>query len=384
MEAREIQRLNRLHAQILQAVSHKTARTRADLARSLKVAPSTISARVQELLDMGELTETGVAASQGGRPATVLSAARESTRFLVISLGSVHVRLGIVDGAGVIETVEEHPINVESGPEATLTSLLPLIEKITTLGPTTHSIQAACIAIPGPVDSPTQSVTHPSRLPGWHNFEVASWLREHLGIPVLVENDANLMALGEHIQHPELSSTITVKAGTGIGAGMIIDNHCYRGATGMGGDLSHARLPGAPDIPCACGNTGCLEAIASGQALVNQMRTQGYTITGVSDIVAMAMDAEPTATLAVREAGRTLGLMLCPIVEFMNPQAIFLGGQLSSLEAYVASVRSQLYDGCHPLVTRDLLISPTTAGPNAPLIGAAHLLMENLFAAENA
>jgi Transcriptional regulator/sugar kinase len=365
--------------QILRAIAGKEARTRAELARYLKLAPSTVSARVQELLANGELIEVGISSSQGGRPPTVLRTAQEAFRYLVVSLGSVHVRLGIVLGSGEIEGVEEHPVDVRNSPEETLQNLTPLLQSLMESTNERGGVQAVCVAVPGPVDVKAQSIVHPSRLPGWNNFPVAKWLNEQLKVPVVAENDANLMALGEHIQHPELASTITVKAGTGIGAGMIIDGKCYRGATGMGGDLSHARLPGAPDIPCACGNTGCLEAIASGQALVDQMRQQGHAVTGVSDIVAMATDAEPSATLAVREAGRTLGLMLCPIAEFTNPEAIFLGGQLSTLEAYVASVRSQLYDGCHPLVTRDLVIAPTTAGPDAILIGAAHLLMGEYF-----
>lgn len=368
-----------VHYQILRVLDTGSAKTRADLARSLGVAPSTASARVQELLDWGRVTESGMVPSHGGRPATMLRTSNGPTRFLAVSLGSRHARMGVLSFSGSIEHVEEVPFDVGKDPESALESLLEPIERTISSDTAGSGIAAACIAIPGPVDAGRQTVTNAARLPGWQDFAAGTWLSSRLGVPVLVENDANLTALGEHVLHPDLSSSITVKAGTGIGAGVVIDGKVHRGATGMGGDLSHARLPGTPDIPCACGNTGCLESVASGQALVRQMQATGRQVENLGDIVKLVLRGEPESTLAVREAGRTVGMMLCPIVEFINPQALFLGGQLSSLEVFVAAVRGQLYDGCHPLVTMELVIEPASAGPDAALIGAAHLLVDHQF-----
>lgn len=370
-----------LPARIVGAVSSKAAETRVDLAKHLQVAPSTISLYVQDLLDAGVLSEKGRASSRGGRPAKILAIKASAGHFLVADLGGTHARLGIADLSGKLLATTERPISIADGPESVLDQLTKYFGELEEERQVTSSRKGACVGLPGPVDAGRQRVDSPSRMPGWNQYPAAAELTSRLGTATIIENDANLLALGENCLHEELSSSITVKAGTGIGAGMVIDGALYHGATGVAGDLSHARVPDGSQTLCACGNTGCLEAVASGAALVEEMRQAGRDVENVLEIAQLANDGDVTATSLVRGAGHRLGAMLCPIVGFTNPQAVFLGGLLSTLEPYVASVRSQLYDGCHPLVTKDLIIDRATGGPDVALVGGAHLLAKEALAA---
>jgi predicted NBD/HSP70 family sugar kinase len=238
---------------------------------------------------------------------------------------------------------------------------------------------AVGVSLPGPVDIVAGSVSLPSRMPGWNGFPVRDWLEQRFGVPASIDNDANLMALAEHsVRPPELTQSITVKAGTAIGLGIIAGGHVYRGATGAAGDITHVRL-NAGLIPCSCGNTGCLETVASGAALVRQLRESGVDVTSTADVVRLASAGHPGATAAVRVAGRRLGEVLSANVNFFNPDAVYLGGILSTTDPYVASVRSQLYDGCHPLATQSLIIERTITGHDAGLLGAGLFALQHAF-----
>ncbi|MDV9177807.1 ROK family protein, partial [Streptomyces sp. W16] len=224
-------------------------------------------------------------------------------------------------------------------------------------------------------------VTLPSRMPGWNRFPVRTWLEDRFGVPAAIENDANCMAVGEHtVQPAERRQSIMVKTGTAIGAGVIADGRLYRGGTGAAGEITHVRVEAAHDIPCSCGNTGCLETVASGAALVRILRGYGLDVTSTEDVVRLATDAHPEATRAVRQAGRYLGQVLAANVNFFNPDAVYLGGILSTLEPFVAAVRSQLYEGCHPLVTEHLAIERASLGADAGLVGAGQFALQRALA----
>ncbi|MEK8107679.1 ROK family protein [Micromonospora sp. M12] len=133
------------------------------------------------------------------------------------------------------------------------------------------------IGIPGPVQHATGRIVSPSRMPGWNGFDVAAFCAGRVDVPVIVDNDANLMALGAHrTAHPEMDHAVYIKAGTGIGSGVIASGRLHRGAQGSAGDISHCRVVADPAPPCTCGNAGCLEAVASGAALVTALRARAY------------------------------------------------------------------------------------------------------------
>jgi predicted NBD/HSP70 family sugar kinase len=200
-------------------------------------------------------------------------------------------------------------------------------------------------------------------------------LADLVGLPVAVDNDAKAAATGEYVTRGrESGDMIYVKAGTGIGACLVSGGQIYRGGRGLSGDVTHVRVADSGERHCSCGSRGCLETVASGAALARQLAEQGSSATTIRDIVAAVSDADPTVVTMVRHAGRLLGVALSGLVNFLNPDAVVIGGALSSLDVYVAATRGMLYERCLPSMTQSLTIEASVAGPDAALVGLGHLL----------
>jgi predicted NBD/HSP70 family sugar kinase len=360
---------------ILDLVARGEARSRSEIAARLGVAASTVGLRVQTLLDAGVLEEAGAGTSSGGRRPRVLQIAGDGI-VLSADLGGGHARVGRHSLSGALLSSRSIEIDLADGPEATLARVAEVFDALTD-GARIHAIG---VSLPGPVDIETGSVDQPSRMPGWPGFRVGEHLSARYHAPVAVDNDANLAALGEHReQFGHTHHSITVKAGTAIGSGIIVDGHVHRGATAAAGDITHTRIDGSGDIPCSCGNTGCLETVASGASLVRQMRARGNDqVQTTTDVLNLARDADPEATTLVRTAGTHLGQALSGVVNFFNPHAVFLTGSMSASEPFIAAVRSRVYEACHPLATQRLRIEAATTGADAILHGAARLALEGL------
>lgn len=360
---------------IVDLIARGESLSRSDLARALNLAPSTVSLRVQELLDAGILQESGQVASNGGRRARRLSLNESRGRVLAAEVGGGHARLGLLDLGGRLHEARSIPLTVAEGPDATLDTLTAALTDLAG----DADIRGIGVALPGPVNVATGSVEQPSRMPGWRGFRVAEALSRRFDLPVVVDNDANLMALGEH-DHSlgRTGHSITVKAGTSIGAGIVVSGAVHRGATGASGEITHTRLDGVADIPCSCGNRGCLDTIASGAALVRQMQEHGYEVETTANVLQRARDSDPIATTLVRTAGTHLGQVLSGVVNFFNPDALFLTGSMSTSEPFIAAVRSRVYEACHPLVTRTLRIESARSGQDAALYGAARLVRDRI------
>lgn len=368
-----------LAARVLELIAGGQATSRAELSERLGAAASTVSLTVQQLLAQGLVAEEGTQASTGGRPRKVLRLGGADGFALAADLGGAHARVGVVHSGGTLTDVSTVPFSMADGPERGLESLSRTLQELTER----HgdgTLRGVGVSLPGPVDVTAGAVLLPSRMPGWTAFPVRSWLEERFGVFAAVDNDANLMALGEHsVRPPGAEQSITVKAGTAIGVGIIAGGQLYRGATGAAGDITHVRLPAGGDTPCSCGNTGCLETVASGAALVRQLREHGVPVDSTADVVRLAQLADPAATRAVRRAGHLLGEVLSANVNFFNPDAVYLGGILSTLEPFVAAVRSQLYEGCHPLATEHLVIERARTGADAGLLGAGLFALQRAF-----
>ncbi|UNK69473.1 ROK family transcriptional regulator [Microbacterium sp. H1-D42] len=368
--------------QILDLIARGEAHSRKELATHLGIAPSTVGLRVQTLLDAGLLQEAGDGASRGGRRPRVLRVAPEGGVILSVDLGGGHARIGRHSLSGEVQHVRTMDVDLTDGPERTLEAVADVLIELAG----GQKLHAVGVGLPGPVDVATGSVDQPSRMPGWPGFQVGRHLRERLEVPVAVDNDANLAALGEHrAQFGYTGHSITVKAGTAVGSGIIVSGSVHRGATSAAGDITHTRIDGSGDIPCSCGNTGCLETVASGASLVRQMRERGRTdVATTTDVLTLARDADPVATTLVRTAGTHLGQALSGVVNFFNPHAVFLTGSMSASEPFIAAVRSRVYEACHPLATQTLRIEAAVTGADAILYGAARLALDHLEISETA
>ncbi|MEV0849347.1 ROK family transcriptional regulator [Streptomyces sp. NPDC049954] len=357
---------------ILRLVSSGLATSRADLVRELGLAASTVSARVQELVAAGLLTESGEGASRGGRRPRLLRARALDDVALAVDLGSHHARLGAVGPDGAVVEATELPHDLTAGPDPAVDWLAAQVAALAARQRARgRTVRGLGVAFPGPVEVGTGRVLSPSRMPGWHRHPLRAVLEERLGLPVTVDNDATMMAVGEHaVARPHLDHLVVVKAGRGIGCGVVSAGRPHSGATGSAGDISHVRVDAAQDRPCSCGNIGCLETVASGAALVRELARQGVEVGSTTELLQRVADGDPQATTLVRTAGRHIGSVLSVVVNFFNPQAVVLGGALATAEPLVAAVRGVLYERCLPLATADLEITTTVTGADAGLLGA--------------
>ncbi|MEU8153647.1 ROK family transcriptional regulator [Micromonospora sp. NPDC048986] len=375
--------------ELLRWVATGAAVSRADLSRLSGLSPSTVSQRVEALISQGLLEEAGAGRSRGGRRPRQLAVPTGGAVVGAIDLGAHHARVGTLDLSGRVVKARTLPVRIEDGPEAVLGALLAEVATLVGGAPATGdgamaagALRGVGIGIPGPVQHSTGRIVSPSRMPGWNGFDVAAFCAGRVDVPVIVDNDANLMALGAHrTAHSELDHAVYIKAGTGIGSGVIASGRLHRGAQGSAGDISHCRVVADPAPPCTCGNAGCLEAVASGAALVTALREQGVPVSDLTGVIRLIDDGDRQATALARQAGRAVGEILAVVVNFFNPQVVAIGGRLADCEPLLASMRATLYERCLPLATQTLLIERVAVGQDVGITGAAHLVIDHVVAA---
>jgi len=359
------------------------ASSRAELSRLTGASPTTVAGRVEELLGAGVLTEVEGPVVGNGRPPRRLAVRAGLGVVGAVGLGEQHADCAVLDATGAVLAERPVPVRVADGPEAVLGTVAAVLAELQRgQGAAVGPLLGLGLGVPGPVAFPAGVVTSPARMPGWNGADVAALARPHLpaGAVVVVDNDANLMALGEHATDPTAKHLVMVKAGSGIGCGIVVDGVLQRGARGFAGDISHVTVPDAEPVPCSCGRVGCLDAVASGSALVARLRAAGVEVTGVDAMLDLARDAHPQTTGLLREAGSRTGTVLATIVNLVNPDRLVLGGWLSQAEAFVAGVRSAVYAQSPPLVTDGLDVLVSRAGPRAGLLGAGHSALDAVLA----
>ena len=368
--------------ELLSLIRAGTAVTRADLARHTGLARSTVAQRVDALLASGLVLEAGDTPSTGGRPATQRAVNDQAGVVLVADLGATHARVAVTDLAGTTLAERAGDLDIALGPAEVLKWVSARFHEL--LDQTAHNpvdVRGIGIGVPGPVEFDTGRPVNPPIMPGWDGFDIPAWFADRYGAPVLVDNDVNIMARGEHWVHwrrtPHL---LLVKVGTGIGCGIVADGHIHRGARGAAGDIGHIRATGE-DVICACGNIGCLEAVAGGHALATRLAASGVEAQNSRDVVRLVHEGNVRATQMVRAAGRTLGEVLAGTVNFFNPAVIVIGGDIAEAHAQLlAGVREGIFSRSLPLATRDLRVVQCRLGDRAGITGAAITAIEQVLA----
>ncbi|WP_237728049.1 ROK family protein [Cellulomonas sp. APG4] len=368
--------------EMFQLLRDGRARTRAELAQVTGQARSTIAARVDLLLASGLVAPAGEASSTGGRPPATFAFNPSARVVLAVDLGATHARLAVTDLASTVLAEHHEPIAIADGPEPVLDHVAAVGRALVDqAGRSMSDLVSVGVGLPGPVDHATGRPTNPPIMPGWDDADVPGLLRELLGAPVLVDNDVNLMALGEHsAEFPDVDHLLFVKVATGIGAGVISDGGIRRGAQGAAGDLGHIAVPDGPDLLCRCGNTGCLEAVASGRAVATRLTEQGVPAATSADVVALVRSGDVRAGHEVREAGRTIGGVLAACVSMLNPSMIVIGGNLAEAgEHLLAGIREVVYRRSLPLATQHLRIVQSRTRGRAGVLGASSMAAEHVL-----
>ncbi|XKF80834.1 ROK family protein [Humibacillus xanthopallidus] len=371
--------------ELLQLLRDQTPRTRAELAKLTGLARSTVGARVDALLASGLLAPSGEAASTGGRPPVRFAFNPEARVVVGADLGATHGRIALTDltGRPLCEIGED--LEITDGPEVVLDWVTSTTSKMLDLtGRTAADLIGVGIGLPGPVEHSSGRPMRPPIMPGWDGYDVPAHVSRVFDVPVLVDNDVNIMALGEHaVAHPDVEHLLFVKVATGIGAGIISGGRLHRGAVGAAGDLGHVAAPHAPEVLCSCGNLGCLEAVASGPAITRALAEIGITAGSNADIVDLVRGGNIPAAHAVRQAGRTIGEVLATCVSLLNPSVIVIGGSLAQAgESLIAGVREVVYGRSLPLATSNLQIVAATTGVQAGVIGAATMVIQHALTAD--
>jgi predicted NBD/HSP70 family sugar kinase len=367
---------------VLRVVREAGTITRAELARRTGLGRSTVAQRVDALLKHGLLYEAGENASTGGRRATALAFNDRSGVVLCADLGATHSRLAISDLGGAPLAEQATDLDIAAGPDAVLPVVHEHFERLLAeAGREGGNVQGIGIGVPGPVAFDVGEPTNPPIMPGWDRFSIPGWFAERYeDAPVLVDNDVNIMALGEHWTHwRDREHFLFIKVGTGIGCGIIAGGELHRGAKGAAGDIGHIRLADE-DAVCRCGNVGCLEAVSGGGALARRLAEEGVEAQTARDVVRLVRAGNPLATHLVREAGRDLGEVLAGCVNFFNPGVIVIGGDLGQAsEQLLAGVREVTISRSLPLATQEMRVVTSQLGDRAGVIGAAIMAIEHVL-----
>jgi glucokinase-like ROK family protein len=386
--------------EVLEDIRVHTSRSRAEIARSRNLSRAVVAQRVQELIDRG-LVELGDAGpSTGGRAPRLLRFRRGAGHLLVADLGATSIDVAITDLGGHLLVHHQEPADIAEGPGAVLGRVAELFDEILAGTPRLpSSLWGIGVGVPGPVEFDSGRTVAPPIMPGWDGFPVGEHFAERFGVPVWVDNDVNVMALGELRAGVARGhrNVVFVKIGTGVGAGLVVDGHLHRGAQGSAGDVGHIRVTEDPAVVCRCGKIGCLEALAGGAAIARDGRAAAEA--GRSPMLEGLLDAEgevtaqdvawaagrgdPASGELIRRAGALVGGMLSTAVHFLNPSLVVIGGGVSAAgDDLLAAIREVVYGTSLPLATRELAVHRSALGHRAGVVGASAMVADGLFSRE--
>ena len=363
------------------------ALTRSDVGRLTGLSRTAVAARLAALMESGLVVEGADpedgAARSAGRPAAHLRFNRDVGVVLAGAMGRSRTQLAACDLDGTVLAATDLDQEVGPGPDDLMPQVLDGFRTLLTgLDRDPATVRAVGLSIPGTVDFARGASLDSPIMQGWDGVELAPYLRALVGgAPVFVDNDANVMALSERRGHLERHRDLLfVKASTGIGVGIVSGGTVLRGATGAAGEIGHTKTSAAEGLACRCGDTGCVETVAAGWALVQSARERGADVTHVRDVVRLAVQGDPVARHLVREAGRRIGEALASAVNLLNPEAIVVGGDLAeAYDSFVAGLRESVYSRASALATRELRIVPVTYGERAGVVGCAAMAVREVL-----
>ncbi|MEX1172402.1 MAG: ROK family protein [Chloroflexota bacterium] len=382
---------------VLDEIRLGRSRSRSELVERTGLGRAIVARRVGELIHRGLVAEGPVGPSTGGRPPRQLTFQATAGHVLVADLGATSIDVAVTTLDGRILGHHDEPARIEDGPEVCLGRVDALFA---TLLATTNGIPGRLwgigIGVPGPVEFGSGRPIAPPIMPGWDGFPIRERFAERYGSPVWVDNDVNVLALGEWRSGVAAGhdDVVVIKVGTGVGAGIIVGGRIHRGARGSAGDVGHIQVTDDASVLCRCGNIGCLEALAGGGALGRagevaalegrspRMRTaldQHGAVTA-EDVARAASFGDPVAVALLQAAGRRVGSMLASVVNFFNPSLIVIGGGVANApDLFLAAIRETVYRRSLPLATRDLRIQRSSLGGQAGVIGASAMVVDQLF-----
>ncbi|MFZ5871182.1 MAG: ROK family protein [Actinomycetota bacterium] len=374
-------------ADVLALFRTQGALTRAEVGELTGLARSTVNQRLDVLARLGLLVPGGASRSTGGRPPSRFEFHAGAAVILVAAIGASGMRAAVCDLSGHVMGERSSSGHVAAGPDEVLGRVdRAFDELLAAQGRKASEVAAVGVSVPGPVEHATGRVVSPPIMTGWDGFDIPGHFTRFAS-PVLVDNDVNAMAFGEHrTSHPGARNLLMVKVSTGVGAGIIANGSLLRGEQGAAGDIGHIplRMPDVDREPdCVCGNRGCAEAYAGGWALLRDLREAGRPVGDLDALVALIRGGDPVAVQLARRSSRILGEVIADAVSLLNPSVVVLGGRVSDAEEQLlAGIREMVYQRSLPLATRSLHIVRTRLSDRAAVVGLALLCADEIFSAE--
>ncbi len=368
---------------VVDVLRRQGAVSRAEIARQTGLSRSTVSSLVTDLQDKGLVHEREPDASprgpEGGRPGVLVALDRSAGALVGIDFGHDHVSVALsphppaLRAAGTVD-LADHDAAGESLDVATA-----LVEaQLQAAGVDLSRVLGAGVGLPGPIDRGTNLVRSQPILPSWVGLNPVEELQDRLGVLVHLDNDANVGALGECTFGSGQGRRVVayVRLSAGIGLGLVFDGVPFRGAHGIAGEIGHVLID--PNGPiCRCGNRGCLETLVAGPALCELLRRSHGELT-VPQLMERARDNDPGCRRVVQDAGRVVGRALADLCNYLNPDAIVIGGELAIAgDLLMEPLTAAIEQFALPAAAEGVSILPGVLHERAEVLGALALAGSN-------
>ena len=359
--------------------------SRAQLARDCGLSRSTVTLVVNELSELGLVQESHLAASSGGRPPIVLKWVEDSHQLIGIDIGSSHVTALIANMSGTVVRSEHIELNVNDNPQKTISYINAIISDF--IAGANVAVLGIGIALPCPVPTNGSGTLNNNIMPKWSGIRLQSLLEKEHGIPVFIDNDANLGALAELWwgKCKMVSDFAFVKLDTGVGAGIFTNGQLLRGKDGLSGEIGHIAIS-RTGPKCRCGQLGCLEAWIGKESLERSalylqrpntidVQTQRPSI---NDLMTAYINDDAHAKTTLNHAIGQLAQALAPFIMTLNPEKIVLWGPLTQLNtALTTSLKNTLQDLCSWQNLSQTEITISQLGDEAMALGAFTMALDN-------
>jgi glucokinase-like ROK family protein len=393
--------VNSAEVEVMRALRRQGRISRTEISNITGWSKAKASQEIRSLVDKGYLVEFGEGVSQGGRKPQLVGINNQLGYIAGVDIGATSLDIALADVTGLILQRCSEPTDVHLSPETVLGRCSELLlELIQAQGVTAAQILGIGVGVPGPVDFARGVLVAPPLMPEWENFLIRDFFKRTFPSAfVVVDNDVNIMALGEQRagEGAGVDHFIFIKIGTGIGAGIISNGRIHRGSDGSAGDIGHICVDKEGPL-CACGNKGCLEAMAAGPAItskaleaarsgsspaLSQIR-ESKGILRPEDVNAACREGDQAALDIIRDSGQMIGDVLASLVNFFNPSHIFIGGGIANFGNHLlVAIRRAVLHRSLPLATTHLSIKFSRMGWNAGVVGAISLALDYLFVIED-
>ncbi len=364
---------------VVRAVRLAGSLTQAEIARGTGLSAATVSNIVRELRDNGTVQVTPT--SSGGRRARAVSLSGDAGIVVGVDFGHSHLRVAVGNLAHQVLAEQTEPIDVDASAAQGFDRAEQLVgQLISATGIGADKVLGVGLGVPGPIDVATGVLGSTAILPGWSGINPREELAGRLGMPVHVDNDANLGALGELVwgSGRGVQDLAYIKVASGVGAGLVINGRIYRGPGGTAGEIGHITLDESGPV-CRCGNRGCLETFTAARYVLELLRgSHGPDLT-VPRMVQLAREGDPGCRRVIADVGRHVGMGVANLCNVLNPSRVVLGGDLAeSGELVLGPIRESVARYAIPSAARQLAIVPGALGGRAEVLGALALVLSEM------